>query len=84
MLHSLVRVSRRVGCGHPGTNDCGARCDRPTLRRANRSPTLQAVKVSDALRRAGAQPREACAAACERLAIKTLLSRPRNADDAGL
>ena len=48
MLHSLVRVSRRVGCGHPGTNDCDARCDRPPRRRAHRRPPLHAVKTSDA------------------------------------
>ncbi len=32
MLHSLVRVSRRVGCGHSDANDRSARCDRPPAR----------------------------------------------------
>ena len=57
MLHSLVRVSRRVGCGHSGTNDCSARCDRPPSRRA---PTvgrpLQAVTTAAAHRAGAAQP----------------------------
>ena len=43
MLHSLVRVSRRVGCSHSGTNNCSARCDRPPARTRLRRQTLHAV-----------------------------------------
>ena len=32
MLHSLVRVSRRVGCSHLSTNNRSARRDRPPAR----------------------------------------------------
>ena len=43
MLHSLVRVSRRVGCSHSDTNNHSARCDRPPTGEADRRQPLHAV-----------------------------------------
>ena len=42
MLHSLVRVSRRVGCSHSITNNCSARCNRSPVREFIRRQTLHA------------------------------------------
>ncbi len=44
MLHSLVRVSRRVGCSHLGTNNRSARCDR---HRARTAESTEATARSD-------------------------------------
>ena len=60
MLHSLVRVSRRVGCSHSNTNNCSARCDRPPAREFIRHRTLHADSNAVPRRSGAAQglPRE--------------------------
>ena len=42
LLHSLVRVSRRVGCSHPIANDCSATRHRPPVRAFVRRRALHA------------------------------------------
>ena len=46
MLHSLVRVSRRVECSHLITNNYSARCDQSPVRADIRQQTLHAVPVA--------------------------------------
>ena len=57
MLHSLVRVSRRVGCSHLITNNCSARCDRSPARADIRPQTLHAVPEAVPKRPGAAQTR---------------------------
>ena len=59
MLHSLVRVSRRVGCGHSGTNDRSARCDRPPAGHAGPSTaTARSDRLGYPPDRSGPAPSE--------------------------
>ena len=82
MLHSLVRVSRRVGCGHSGTNDRSARCDRPPARRAGPSTaTARSDRLGCTPDRSGPAPRGG--PALQRARLATLLSRPRNVQTTG-
>ena len=46
MLHSLVRVSRRVGCSHLITNNYSVRCDQSPARADSRQQTLHAVPAA--------------------------------------
>ena len=57
MLHSLVRVSRRVGCSHLITNNYSARCDRSPVRAGIRPQTLHAVPEAVPKRPEAAQTR---------------------------
>ncbi len=62
MLHSLVRVSRRVGCSHLDTNNCSTRRDHSPHRADIRQRTLQAVPGAVPKRKEAARPRRACTA----------------------
>ena len=62
MLHSLVRVSRRVGCSHLDTNNCSTRRDHSPHRADIRQRTLQAVPGAVPKRKEVARPRRACTA----------------------
>ena len=69
MLHSLVRVSRRVGCSHLITNNYSARCDRSPVRASIRPQTLHAVPE--------AVPKRPEAAQTRRPALPVILSHPQ-------
>ena len=62
MLHSLVRVSRRVGCSHLDTNNYSARSDRPPARADIRHTALQAVPRAVPKRAEATLAQWACAA----------------------
>ena len=62
MLHSLVRVSRRVGCSHLSTNNLSARRGRPPTEQTNRQRTLHAVPTAGPKRKEATRPRRAYAA----------------------
>ena len=61
MLHSLVRVSRRVGCSHLNTNNYSTKCDLAPGRADSRQQTLHAVPEA-VPKRTGGPKAEACAA----------------------
>ena len=71
MLHSLVRVSRRVGCSHLITNNYSARCDQSPVRADIRQQTLHAVPA--------AVPKRPEAAQAEGLHCQFILSHPQTA-----
>ena len=77
MLHSLVRVSRRVGCSHSGTNGHGARCDPlPAWTTVPSPDTARSGPGRPPPRQEGSSP-EGLHRKCEGHA--TLLSRPQTA-----
>ena len=59
MLHSLVRVSRRVGCSHLNTNNYSVSCDRSPVRADSRHKALQAVPSAVPKRPEAAQTQRA-------------------------
>jgi len=67
MLHSLVRVSRRVGCSHSDANDLGTSCRASKTGRTSAvsGHCTQCSRAGDLPTRGRSRPESARAAACE-------------------